>query len=249
MFLAAICAFFKYIKTLNFNDKPNYSKCQKMFEDGLKSLRKTNAGDLEFKNVSPIKDKASKAVKSTLADDIDSPVKTKKTEKMKISSLDDTFDDECPPPKKTKKTEKKKMSSLDDTFEDECPTPKKTQSTDSSNKLSQQSKPGCLLVNNTISSKGKKMGKTYQFNIDLNVSIDANVVINVKRKGDKIIGTPTKKKNTSQQSLSQPKNGIHSDNEIDGSPNCTPVAKVKVLKKTKPEKPALSLARKSPRSK
>lgn len=38
----------KYVATLKYNEKPDYSKCRKMFEAGLKELGKSNTGDLEF---------------------------------------------------------------------------------------------------------------------------------------------------------------------------------------------------------
>ncbi|XP_055605788.1 nucleosomal histone kinase 1 [Uranotaenia lowii] len=40
--------FVKYVAALKYDEKPDYNKCRKMFESGLKDLGKTNSGDLEF---------------------------------------------------------------------------------------------------------------------------------------------------------------------------------------------------------
>ncbi|XP_055323194.1 nucleosomal histone kinase 1 isoform X2 [Sitodiplosis mosellana] len=44
-----IFAFLKYVTKMKYDEKPDYEKCRKMYVDGLKSLGKTNSGDLEFK--------------------------------------------------------------------------------------------------------------------------------------------------------------------------------------------------------
>lgn len=46
--LDTITDYLKYVATLKYNDTPDYEKCRKIFETGLKKLGDKNSGDLIF---------------------------------------------------------------------------------------------------------------------------------------------------------------------------------------------------------
>lgn len=246
-----IVKFFKYIIELKYDQAPDYDKCRKLMSDGLKTLGKTNAGDFDFKidkNVGTMAKVQPKVAAKT---------KTKAQLKTKIPSIEisdeenDNDDDEdvAGPSNRIPIQRPRKRPGKDNLSPDSSSTAKKTKNrqspppaTKSSSKtvaISQPSStPGTLTVCSTPSKDGKKTNKTYQLNLELNVSIDANVVVNVRRKDKK-----EKKAKTVLSSTNGNKDNDDDDDEvIPDSTGNTPV-KVRISKKANGTTPS----RRSPR--
>lgn len=296
----SIGQFFKYVLDLKYEQSPDYDKCRKLFADALKSIGKTNAGDLDFKlqpiannksstkaaaaaKPKTVRTKSPTAAKQTKRavpipisdtesdEDVVGPshgrVKTpiqrprKRAVPVQKSDAEDTDDDVAGPSHRRDKTPpiqrpRKRAVVEDDASPPSMPTPKKTKprqpaaaaapsnSTKTIINTQPSSTPGTLTVNSHSSSDGKKSGKTYEINFELNVSIDANVVLNVRRKepkGDRLKG---KKVDALPSNLSQLANGANDEDEvIPSSTENTPVARVRVSKKANVATPA----RRSPR--
>lgn len=142
--------------------------CQKFFEAGLKSLNKSNSGDLEFRTVvastskkSPVKravtkvtpKKATPVKKSSKRQIVADEESENNIQTMSSNDSDDDYKN-VPTPKKVKR-DKTKASSAASSTSMGTPTRKKTQK-----------------------------DKVYEVNM-LDISIDADVVINIRRHGDK----------------------------------------------------------------
>lgn len=229
----------KYVTKLKYDEKPDYEKCRKIFVDGLKSIGKTNSGDLEFKTSSSSSGSSASAKRASAAI---SPVKesrlkvgrpsgksnTKATDnvenispKGKNARKRDVIDssEESPSPSKKVRTntnvaDKGKVSTQNRTIK----TSGRTTTTDSS-----------IVINNHVNKEKGKKNKTYNINLDLDISFDANVVVSVKRK---------KKPNT--EKVSSPNESFQSTDEIPPSDKSFMVKTTKVYKRA---------PRASPRSK
>lgn len=190
---APLLSFLKLIDKLKFDEKPNYDQIRKDFLKGLQSLGKTNSGDLDFKASTslgpplpppPVKvekktkrpadrpSTSSGAQKSQSDSDGVSPKPRKTASKLKRSppTDTDTSDASQSPLKKSRATAKQPSS------RNVVP----TQSTDPKSADSE-----VILKNRVIGTKSNKPGKTYELNFELDISFDANVVVNVKRRPKK----------------------------------------------------------------
>lgn len=233
-----VVKFFNYINTLEFNETPNYNKCRQFFETGLKALAKTNHGDLVFKHTelkSPkktVKRAADRKEKKVI-----SPVASKRSRPKPADILVSESEDDSPA--KPAKVSKKQVSPT----KTQLTSKKSTRTSEQENSTPSSKAEGSLNVNNDIQSRGKKNGKTYEFNFELDVSIDANVVINVKRKKDTtkardspLSQEPDKKSVNSKKLVTRVKQEpIESADEevIAASPNSTPVASMRVVNRNK----------------
>lgn len=235
---APVLEFFKYINTLDFNETPNYTKCRQIFEAGLKALGKSNTGDLVFiqavETTTP--KKAAKRTATRPEKKIPSPSAAKRSRTKPTDNLVSASEDDSPA--KHTRAGKKEVSQT------KPPTQKPKGTSEQENSTpSETASEGTLNVNNDIQSRGKKNGKTYKFNFELDVSIDANVVINVKRKkdADKPRDSPLSGK-SADKIIAKKKAATHvkrepidsgDDDEIAASPNSTPVASMRVLNRDK----------------
>lgn len=142
--------------------------CHKFFESGLKSLNKSNSGDLEFKIAAASSSKKSplKRVTTKVSSVRASPIK--KTSKRPIV-VDEESDDE----------RISTLSSNDSEEDKHVQTPKKVKrdkpNADSATPLNSVSTPN---------RKKTHKDKVYEVNM-LDISFDADVVINIRRHGDK----------------------------------------------------------------
>lgn len=242
----AVGKFFNYINTLKFNEAPNYVECRKFFEASLKALGKPNTGDLVFKNTESASPK--KAVKKTTEKKLVSPAASKRSKPSKSADILVSESEEESTPKRSRLGKKRVEAT------------KSKGSSERENSTPPGKSEGSLNVNNDIQSRGKKNGKTYEFNFELDVSIDANVVINVKRKKDasKARDSPLAQEEPDKKSVKNKKvatqvkqEPIDSDdeNEIAPSPNCTPVASMRVVNRDKESRKRAGTvqAKKSPR--
>lgn len=167
-----ISQFMKYVKSLTYKQQPDYSKCRKFFEAGLKALGKKNSGVFEF---STTKSKVSPVKRSSIKE---SPVKRIpiKVSKKIIEVDDETEEDEEEgesenvSPKVVVKKTKEKVAAVK-------VSPKKAAPTITVEKSG-------LIINNNIgkSSASKGVKKTYNVNLHLDLSMDADVIVNVSRK-------------------------------------------------------------------
>lgn len=215
--------FMKYVAGLEYNETPDYKKCRKFFEVDLKSLGKSNTGVLEF---SAGKGKATpEKIRSKVKENI-SPAKKRRTV---VDS--DEEEKEQSAPKRTKS-------------KDIVPSQPKEEPTTRRGK-----KEGNILINNKISASGKSK-KTYELNFELDVSLDANVVVNIKRK------PKTKKEEQVKVNISDKED--EDDEVIPDSPIISPVKNIKYRKRIVQDSPgvgspkfrtATPSTRKSPRSK
>lgn len=292
-FTAPIVQFFKYVTTIAFNDGPDYAKCRKIFDAGLKALGKPNSGDLDFKKTStrrpaiedaeqspspspkkPVARKAAgraKAKPVVLSSEDESdyiPPRAVASKRNGNARLEETIDsdssDEVLPAKKsrTNRAQKPTAAEKENASSNGTAPTTKTTTTESGSSTT-----GSMTINNDILSKGrKKRDKTYEFNFELDVSLDADVVINVKRKPRKD-GTPgsAKKASTPLQKVlsgsvaaamakAAAQRHDSDDEEIEASPDVTPVASMRVRHKDVSRRqnvnggtPTTTATRKSPR--
>lgn len=211
--------FTQYVQSLDYDQTPDYNKCCKIFQGGLKALNKTNSGELEMLlGKSPTKRRA--VVESEDDSDFESnatPVRGRGRPPT-VSPRPPTTA-KVSPNKRPKITEK--ISPGRKGIQN-SPQIKATMSpVVSINRLSSNAgshrKPGKTIINDNL-TPNPGSSKTYEFNFELDVSMDANVVVNVKRK---------KKAATSKE-----KNGVQSEleNEIPGSNEGSPMPKVRIRK-------------------
>jgi len=148
--------FAEYVCKLKYNDTPDYNKCSKIFEAGIKELGKTNSGDLDFSALEKTKpvEKVTRKRKSSV-DAENKPEKTKATRAKKL------------PEKNKIQIESDKESS----------TPERGIKASKRIKINK----GSTVIKNDIKA-GDKTKKTYEFNFELDVSVDADVVVRVNRK-------------------------------------------------------------------
>lgn len=209
--------FMKYVQSLEYNESPDYKKCRKFFEADLKSLGKSNSGVLEFSagKGNSSPEKSKSKVKENI-----SPVKKRRT-----VVEDDEEEEEQSAPKRTKSREV-------------VPSQPKEEPT------RKGKKDGNILINNKISVKGKPK-KTYELNFELDVSLDANVVVNINRK-------PKTAKKEEKVEVSDEEDEI-----IPNSPIISPVKNLKYRKRIVQDSPGVGSpkfrtatpTRKSPRGK
>lgn len=187
----------KYVASLKYDEKPDYAKCRKMFESGLKELKKSNSGDLEFEAkpslaVTPSK---RKHVEPDSAESSGPMARPRGRPAKVISTSPDTTTQDVPPVKRKAETPSKPVQrKKKPTVPTESPEPElnghKTSTPSSevvSAKLSAQEQTGSVRLNTKLGGggtpkAGSKVKKTYAFNFELDVSIDADVIVNVRRK-------------------------------------------------------------------
>lgn len=229
-----VVKFFNYINTLEFNEAPNYLKCRQFFETGLKTMGKTNTGELVFKNASPSPKKTVKKTAQLSDKKLTSPAAQKRSKAKPTEVLVSESEDDCPV--KKPRVVKPQISPK----KGQTPNKKTARTSEQENFTPSGETEGSLNVNNGIQSRGKKNGKTYEFNFELDVSIDANVVINVKRKKDtskarnspisQVADKPNKKQSTR---IKQEPIDSACEEEIAASPNSTPVASMRLVNREK----------------
>lgn len=184
---------------MKYDQNPDYEKCRKEFANGLKSLGKSNTGDLDFKiptaaqksstkekdkkqTRSPQKTNLSKITEKTEDSSAPSPRKkpnlgTDKTKRRVLSPGNDDDDTDFVSPKKIRNAEH-----IRSPHRNNSNTPK--QSTSSASANTPRSDPSIIINNHVTNTNGQK-SKTYELNFELDISFDANVVVNVKRKPKK----------------------------------------------------------------
>lgn len=188
-----------YAAKLKYDEKPDYEKCRKEFDKALKTLGKTNAGDLEFKAIAPTVSKKPSARTST------KETKRQSAKHVVIDSDDDNDMENISPKTKAKTTTRKRLSRSTDRHDDISSPVKKARGTSakattqtrkipsvsSHNPSTDESPaaPSISVKSHATDTKSKKT-KTYNLNFELDISFDANVIVNVTRKPKK---KPSKK--------------------------------------------------------
>lgn len=208
-----ILEFMKYVATLEYNETPDYEKCRKMFQSGLKTLKVSNSGDLDFKikstpnyrqKLKPSEVASDNENNNDSNDDDDddeifekkTPVKRKlKAEKpnsktMKTSSPEKTVSAIKRSPKESPKQRIRaspahrsspRNTSISANINFSPIVSIRKNGGSQSGTPGSSRKPGKTIINDSL-TPNPKSGKTYEFNFELDVSMDANVVVNVKRK-------------------------------------------------------------------
>jgi vaccinia related kinase len=208
-----LAAFMKYVESLNHDSKPDYDKIRGMFESGLKELKASNSGKLEFvsKTVtakSPMKrpqaaakDNASPAKKPREAagpSKKPEPVK-KAAPKAKVvaPSPPDSDTEEEPVTTKSKRVRDKPRYKevSEDEDEDEGPKKKSKSKTssksenkstnDSPKKVKASAAAKGQVVLKAATGKGTSSKKVVTLNFDLDISYDSDLVVTVNRKDKK----------------------------------------------------------------
>lgn len=160
-----IVSFVKYVAGLKFNEKPDYNKCRKLFTTGLTALGAKNSGPLQFSG-SPISRASEVATTSKAAG------RRTRTPTKRFNSSIIEIDDDTPPV--VKKSRAKPKVADEKKNPDLLP--------DSPVKTNGNAKPSTS-ARVHLGTPGKfTPSKRYQVNIDLDISVDADVVVNVKRK-------------------------------------------------------------------
>lgn len=218
----------KTVTKLKYDEKPDYEKCRKYFVDGLKSLGKTNAGELEFKVSSAALPKKSVG--------LNSPLKEQRSKQIKgVAKTTNNTENISPKVKSARKRDTDNGSSEESASPLKKPRTKQPPSkasakqTERSNRVSTKSASAdsSVIVNNHVNEDKGKKHKTYNLNIDLDISFDANVVVNVKRK---------KKKNHKNEPES-PNQSMQSTDEIPPSDKSFIVQTTKVYKRAQRSSP------------
>lgn len=207
----------KYVASLKYNDKPDYAKCRKMFESGLKELKKPNSGDLEFET-KPSQAPSPAKRKNVEPDSAESsgPMARPRGRPPKVisTSPDTTTRDVEPAKRKTETPSKPVQRKKKNTVAIESPEPEvnghKTSTPSSevvSAKLSAQEQTGSVRLNTKLGGSGtpksgSKAKKTYAFNFELDVSIDADVIVNVRRKKKPAEASPAPRRRSQSASPS-----------------------------------------------
>lgn len=243
-FVEPIAAFLKYVTKLKYDEKPDYEKCRKFFSDGLKALGKANSGDLEFKvssatastsanaakKVSPLKEQRPKvgrpSAKASTSVAIAASKANGNTENISpkaksVRKLDTSSEDSASPSKKIRTSKPPTQV-------------RSTKSSTQSRSSKATSANSSIVVKNHVTEEKGKTHKTYNINLDLDISFDANVVVSVKRKKNK------QQPKDEADDIYSPNRSIQSTDEI------PPTDKSFVVKTTKVYKRA---QRSSPRTK
>ncbi|XP_058444770.1 nucleosomal histone kinase 1 [Malaya genurostris] len=180
----------KYVATLKYDEKPDYQKCRKIFELGLKELGKSNSGDLEFE----IKTASKKQISVADSTESSGPMARPRGRPAKVISTSPDTTSYTEPVKRKPETPSKATQRKKRNVVVESPEPvlhgnrTSTPSSDAiSTKLSSMQQTGSIrLTTNGGSGSTPKsksnVKKTYAFNFELDVSIDADVIVNVRRK-------------------------------------------------------------------
>lgn len=175
---APILTFMKMVAKLKFDEKPHYDIYRKEFQNGLKSLGKTNVGDLEFiaaaaaKEEIKVKREANTSKASNKSQD-DSDIVSPKPGKKIVRKRSPPHEDESVHISHSP-TKKSRASSKTSTHRIATTQMTAAKSTDSS-----------IVVHNRVNSSKPGKNKTYELNFELDISLDANIVVNVKRKSRK----------------------------------------------------------------
>ena len=213
----AIRSFMKYVERMGCDERPDYDKLRGYLEKGLKACGKDNKGPLECElkagAVATPKKPPTTTPKKRARDPSISPVKKVKSpvagSSRRITPAASLENGDSPEsPKKRKVPAAKKASpaarkpsatetpkSKDDSSIIVLDSPTPTPSTDDVKRRTKERRAGQLVVNNDLTPKPattKKARKAYEFNFELDVSLDADVVVNVKRKGRSATASNTK---------------------------------------------------------
>lgn len=193
--------FMKYVERMGPSEQPDYDKCRGYMEKGLKSLGKSDKGALEF----DASKKGTPAPRSSSATKATSSTPTPRKRTRPASSSPPTGDSESPRRRKTpvastskqvvgrkrlpsaSPVARKSVSSANDSSVIILDSPVLTPTAEDLRRRTQEKRQGKLIVNNNITPRAagasaKKVKKTYQFDFELDVSVDADVVVNLKRK-------------------------------------------------------------------
>lgn len=199
-------AFIKYVQSMQHDTNPDFKKIRGFFESGLKELKQSNTGNLDF-----IVEKAgtSKVVAAK------SPVKRqhqdviiKKNAKQQKTNNEPTAADDSTDEEITARTarakrlrERKQVNSDDET--DEKPakqkakptkakqTPEKNENKNATNAVSpsqnktKKGEDAAKVGQLTLKSKSGSSKKTVQLNFDLDISFDSDLVVTINRKDRK----------------------------------------------------------------
>ncbi|XP_038104548.1 nucleosomal histone kinase 1 [Culex quinquefasciatus] len=177
----------KYVAGLKFNDKPDYQKCRKMFESGLKELGKPNSGDLEFEPKKAGETSKKRAVEPDSTESSGPMAKPRNRAPKVIQTSPDTTSQE--PAARQKPTTPARSSQRRPRVEtpdlsEPALNGTKTSTPSSevvSSKLPSMQEAGSIRLGKSASVNAK-IKTTYAFNFELDVSIDADVIVNVRRK-------------------------------------------------------------------
>lgn len=216
--IEAISAYLKLVTKLKYDEKPDYEKCRKYFVDGLKSLGKSNSGELEFK--------ASASAKKTVG--VTSPVKEQRPKGRQTAKtatkVTDNVENISPKVKSARKRDTNNDSSEDSASpmkKQRTKQPPSKPTTQRSNRTSTRT----AAVDVNVEKDEKE--KTYHLNIEMDFSFDANVVVNVKRK----------KKKTPKNEPEEPNQSIQSTDEIPPSDKSFIVQTTKVYNRAQRSSP------------
>ena len=186
---------FKYVAGMKHDTSPDYGKIRGIFESGLKELKASNSGKLDFadKNIpkSPVKraqaapKNPSPAKKPRKAGE--SSKKVVEAKKKKSDTADESDTEEEPVQSKSKRTRGKPryVEESDEESEDERPKSKssKKENSDKNEKSPKKAKTSAAAKGQVVlKSKTGSSKKVVELNFDLNISCDSDLIVTVNRK-------------------------------------------------------------------
>ncbi|KAJ6638496.1 Nucleosomal histone kinase 1 [Pseudolycoriella hygida] len=217
-----IVDYLKYVATLKYNDTPDYGKCRQMFENGLKKLGEKNDGDLIFDLKSTAGPSKKETANKTTKAENKKGKKPVVVETANNSGIDVDVENISP----VKEQRKRAMV-------DEVKTPSEDKRAkmiiNSGKEKTATVQSGNSVIVNSSPAKGKSKAKIVHVNLELDVSVDANIVLSVSRKSKKgklrVVSESTPK---IEKSVT-----MDDDNEdiIPNSNESTPVAKVRSFRR------------------
>lgn len=232
----------KYVATLKFDEKPDYQKCRKMFESGLKELGKPNSGDLEFELKKTAETTKKRAAEPDSTESSGPMTKPRNRAPKVIQTSPDTTSQEPAASKQKSATPARSSSRRQRAETPELSGPSlngtKTSTPSSevvSSKLPSMQETGSIRLGKQGASVNAKIKTTYAFNFELDVSIDADVIVNVRRK---------KKATAAAESPAQSPQAATTPNRRVTNSLLNPVARNRKSPSPPPQQPTRSRGRK-----
>lgn len=177
----------KYVATLKYDDKPDYQKCRKIFEAGLKELGKPNSGDLEFELKKTAEGTSKKRAVEPDSTESSGPMSKPRNRAPKvIQTSPDTTSQEPARQKSATPARSNRRAARVETPDLSEPVLNGTKTSTPSSEVVSSKLPSMQEAGSIRLGKGAsvnaKIKTTYAFNFELDVSIDADVIVNVRRK-------------------------------------------------------------------
>lgn len=183
--------FFDIVYAMKFDEHPNYDKCKKIFLQALKALSKSNSGPLQLEKVTNGKSPGKKTAASP---------------KAKRASVA-----KAPSARVTHKNKTEKVNAI-------ITPPNLTLENSQLNTVKSTANSASVILSTPSKGHNGKYKKVCNLNIDLDISIDTDVVVNVRRKDKKDKMQEEDNKTPEKQKASQELLATSDDEFVEATP-------------------------------